>query len=388
MKRICVVTGSRAEYGLLFWLMKELLQDADILLQVVVTGGHLVPEQGLTFREIEKDGFSIAAKVDMVLSSDSVVGIAKSVGIAILGLADVLERLQPDILVILGDRYEILATAQTAMLLGIPIAHIHGGELTEGAVDDCIRHAITKMAHLHFTSTEDYRRRVIQMGEEPERVYCVGALGLDAVKNIALFSKEKVETELKFSFRRQNFLITYHPETLLPVKENLWVLDELLSALDTFPEAGLIFTGANADMCGKMINERIQSYVKKEKNRAIFNMSLGQQRYFSVMKQVDVVLGNSSSGIIEAPFFEIPTVNIGDRQKGRILSQSIVNCRGKHKEIVGAIKNAFEIKLQSEKVVQQNLSLYGDGMSAKKIAMILRKPLKREALLRKSFWDQ
>lgn len=387
MKTICVVTGTRAEYGLLLPLLRALEEDRDFCLQLIVTGAHLSPEFGLTYQQIEADGFSISAKVDMLLSSGSAVGMAKSLGVAVLGLAEELNRLQPELVLVLGDRYEMLAVAQTALLLGIPLGHIHGGERTEGAVDEGIRHAITKMAHLHFTAAEEYRCRVIQMGEQPEQVYTVGALGLDAIKNIPLLAKAEIAKSLSFTFRSFNFLVTYHPETLLTEKENQIAVEAMLAALDEFPEAGVLFTGANADAGGAKVNARLQQYAQAHASRAIFCMSLGQQRYFSALQQVDVVLGNSSSGIMEVPFFGKPTVNIGNRQKGRLRVQSILDCQASKEKIIETIKKALEPAFQERLAMEKNKCIYGDGTATQQIVAVLKKPFPQRELLQKSFYD-
>lgn len=386
MRKISVVTGTRAEYGLLRPLLEELQQDPAFCLQLIATGAHLSPTFGLTYRQIEKDGLFIDAKIDMLVSSDSAIGMAKSVGLGILGMAEALERLQPDMVLLLGDRYEILAAAQAAMLMGIPVGHIHGGERTEGAIDESIRHAVTKMAHLHFTSAEEYRNRVIQMGEHPSRVFNVGALGIEGIRRMKLLSKEKVEQELDFAFRKQNFLVTFHPETLRTEQENLNMLESLLQAMDLYPEAGIIITGANADACGQKINQRLQQYAWNQKKRAVFQMSLGQLRYFSVLKHCDLVIGNSSSGIIEAPFFKKPTINVGSRQKGRLRALSIVDCQGTVKDIQGAISQALDAAFL-QKLARDTVSLFGDGRSAEKIMAVLKKPVERDWLLRKTFYD-
>ena len=386
MRKICVVTGTRAEYGLLRPLLEEIQKDPAFCLLLIATGAHLSPSFGLTYRQIEIDGFSIDAKIEMLVSSDSALGMTKSVGLGILGMAEALERLQPDVVLLLGDRYEILAAAQAAMLLGIPIGHIHGGERTEGAIDESIRHAVTKMAHLHFTSAEEYRNRVIQMGEHPSRVFNVGALGIEGIRRLKLLPKDKVEQELNFSFRNHNFLVTLHSETLQTEQENLNMLEALLQTLDAYPEAGLIITGANADAGGQKINQRLQQYVCNQGKRAVFQMSLGQLRYFSVLQYCDLVIGNSSSGIIEAPFFKKPTVNIGNRQKGRLRALSIVDCQGTVKDIQDAISQALDTAFL-QKLDRETVSLLGDGRSAEKIMAVLKKPLEREWLLRKAFYD-
>ncbi len=387
MKTICVVTGTRAEYGLLLPLLRALNEDTEFCLQLLVTGAHLSPEFGLTYQQIEADGFSISAKVDMLLSSGSAVGMAKSLGVAVLGLAEELNRLQPDLVLILGDRYEMLAVAQTALLLGIPLGHIHGGERTEGAVDESIRHAITKMAHLHFTAAEEYRCRVIQMGEQPGQVYTVGALGLDSIKKIPLLAKAELAKSLSFTFRSLNFLVTYHPETLLTEKENQIAVEALLAALDEFPEAGVLFTGANADVGGARVNERLQQYTQAHPSRAAFHMSLGQQRYFSAVQYADMVLGNSSSGILEVPFFGKPTVNIGERQKGRLRVPSILDCQASKEKIIETIKKALEPAFQERLAMEKTKCTYRDGSAAQQILTVLKQPFPKRELLRKSFHD-
>lgn len=387
MPKICVVTGTRAEYGLLYWLMKEIQHEPNMALQVVVTGAHLAPDFGLTYRLIEEDGFVIQEKIDMLLSSDSAVGAVKSLGLATICLADAFARLQPDIIVILGDRYEMLAVAQTAMLMQIPLAHLHGGEITEGAVDDVIRHAITKLSHVHFTATEEYRARVIQLGEAPGRVYNVGALGLDAVKNIVLLSEKELEKDLKFVFREHNLLVTYHPETLLSDRENMKALENLLAAIEAFPQAGVIITGANADVCGNKFNQRLQAFAEQHAQRVVFRMSLGQQRYFSALQCSDLVVGNSSSGIIEAPFFLKPTVNIGNRQNGRIRTRTIIDCTAETTAITEAMGTALSPAFLQRIAGLDGNSPYGDGTSAKKIAAILNNISNYRDLLQKNFYD-
>jgi UDP-N-acetylglucosamine 2-epimerase (non-hydrolysing)/GDP/UDP-N,N'-diacetylbacillosamine 2-epimerase (hydrolysing) len=317
-RKICIVTGTRAEYGLLYWLMKEIQGDPDLELQTIATGMHLSPEFGLTYKKIEEDGFTINEKVEMLLSSDTPVGIAKSVGLGVIGFADALARQKPDIMVVLGDRFEILAAAQAAMIARIPIAHIHGGETTEGAIDEAIRHAVTKMAHFHFTAAEPYRRRIVQLGEAPERVMNYGAPGLDNIKKLKLLNRAAFEKAIKFSLGKMSFLVTYHPVTLSAANPDQ-SFKELTNALDQFPEAKIIFTKANADTAGRIINYNIEKYVKQNPQRAKVFTSMGQLLYLSAIKNMDIVIGNSSSGITEAPSFCKPTVNIGQRQRGRLI---------------------------------------------------------------------
>lgn len=325
MRKICVVTGSRAEYGLLSGLMRAIQEDKELQLQVIATNMHLSPEFGLTYREIEKDGFRIDKKVQMLLSSDTQNATTKSVGLATIGFADAYEDLQPDLLVVLGDRFEILAAVTAALFFKIPVAHLHGGEITEGAYDDCIRHAITKMSHLHFTSTEAYRQRVIQLGEQPDRVFNVGAIGVENIKRVPLMSREELEESIRFKLGEKSLLVTYHPVTLEDHTAESQCRN-LLQALDEFPEYKVIFTLPNSDTNGRVIIRLINKYVSLHPERCMAIPSLGLRRYLSALQYVSAVVGNSSSGIIEVPSFGIPTLDIGDRQKGRIAAESVWHC--------------------------------------------------------------
>lgn len=368
MRKICVVTGTRAEYGLLYWLMKEIQSDSDLELQVVVTGMHLSPEFGLTYKEIEKE-FSINKKVEMLLSSDTPVGISKSMGLAQISFAEAYDELNPDIVIVLGDRFEIFSAASAAMIARIPIAHIHGGETTEGAFDEAIRHSITKMSHLHFVSAEAYRQRVIQLGEDPQRVFNFGAPGLDNISNLQLLNKGALEKSLGFKLGRRNLLVTFHPVTLerRAAKDQF---QQLLFALDKLGDTHIIFTKANADTDGRIINTMIDSYVAANSNKAVAFVSLGQLRYLSVLQQVDAVVGNSSSGLIEAPAFKIGTVNIGDRQKGRLKAISVIDCLPEEKDISNALSHLYtsEFQMNLGKVANP----YGQGGASNKIADVLR----------------
>lgn len=378
-----MVTGTRAEYGLLYWLMKEIDADHDLLLQTVVTGMHLSPEFGLTYKVIEQDGFKIDEKVEMLLSSDTPVGIAKSMGIATMGFAESFERLKPDIVVVLGDRYEILAAAQAAMVARIPIAHLHGGETTEGLIDEAIRHSVTKMAHFHFVGADPYRKRVIQLGEHPERVWNTGAASIDNIRRLKLLEKEEFEKSIQFKLGRKNFLITYHPITLSKIGP-INAIKELFKALDTFNDVHLIFTKSNSDTEGRVINQMIDEYVLQNSERSIAFTSLGQLRYLSAIKHSDVVIGNSSSGLVEAPFLQKPTVNLGDRQKGRLRASSIVDCIESSNEIVLAINKALSADFQQK--LKYVTSPYGTGNVAEKIKKIL-KEVSLDDLLMKKFYD-
>jgi UDP-N-acetylglucosamine 2-epimerase (non-hydrolysing)/GDP/UDP-N,N'-diacetylbacillosamine 2-epimerase (hydrolysing) len=382
MRKIGIVTGTRAEYGLLYWLMKEIAADPDLCLQTFVTGMHLSPEFGLTYRQIEADGFQIDARVEMLLSSDSPVGIAKSIGLGVIGFAEALDRLRPDILVVLGDRFEILAAVQAAMVARIPIAHIHGGEATEGLIDEAIRHAVTKMSHLHFTSAEPYRQRVVQLGEAPDRVFNVGAIGLDNLTRLNLLNRSELERALDFSLAPGPVILcTYHPVTLKEESAGSAV-QALLDAIDQLPAARVVFTKANADTGGRIINQMIDEYVSRNPDRAIAFVSLGQLRYLSLMREADVILGNSSSGIIEAPAAGVPSVNIGERQSGRIKSPSVIDCEESAAAITKALDSALSIEFQ--KVAASGETFFGSGGSSKQIMQILKEfPLGEEILIKR-----
>lgn len=368
-RKICVVTGTRAEYGLLYWLMKEIDEDVDLQLQIIVTGMHLSPEFGLTYLQIEADGFAIDAKVEMLLSSDSSVGIAKSIGVGVIGFADALDRLQPNILVVLGDRVEILAAVQAAMVARIPIAHIHGGERSEGAYDEGVRHAVTKMAQWHFVAADAYRRRVIQLGESPDRVFNFGAPGLDHLQCLEWMDRPSLEKSLEVNLGSPVFLVTYHPATL-GQRKPVAAMNELLAALEDFPEATIIFTYPNADAGGRVLIEGLDQWVAANKCRARAFVSLGQQRYLSLMRESDVILGNSSSALIEAPVLKRASVNIGDRQNGRLKASSVIDASEESKSIVAAINKAlseeFRARLPSTK------SLYGSGEVSRRIKGTLK----------------
>jgi len=381
--KICVVTGSRAEYGLLLPLMKALQKDRSTQLQIVVSGMHLSPEFGLTWRQIEADGFAIDKKVDMLLSGDTDVAISKSTGLGLIGMADAYAALKPDWVVLLGDRFEAFAAAIAAHLAKIPVAHLHGGELTEGATDDAFRHAITKLAYLHFTSTETYRRRVIQLGEEPERVFTVGALGLDTVKQVKLLSKKQLEAALGIKFAAQTFFITYHPVTLEWGTASVQ-MQNLLEALDQFPEATLIFSYPNADAGGRVIIRLIDEYVQKNADRSRAFASLGSVKYLSALQHVTAVIGNSSSGIIEAPFFKVPTINIGDRQNGRIKPVSVIDTATDTKSIkAGILKAHTKAFIEKCNDMQQP---YGNGTAVPVIIREIKKCGRRDSI-KKPFYD-
>ena len=354
-RKVCVVTGTRAEYGLLYPVLKEIQARKELSLQLVATTAHLSNEFGLTYRQIEEDGFNIDEKIDNLLSSDTKSSIAKSTGLATMLLADSFEKLDPDVVLLLGDRFETHAAATTALLMNIPIAHIHGGEITEGAVDEQIRHSITKMSQLHFCSTEAYRQRVIQMGEDPSKVFNTGAPGIDNIVNLDLLSKDDLEKQLDWKFTQKCALFTYHPVTLTndDLKKDLSIIFDVL--VDS--EISVLFTYANADSGGRIINKKIEEFCKLDPNKYKVVKSLGQLRYLSAMKHVDLLIGNTSSGIIEAASFDKPVVNIGDRQSGRLKGINVIDCKIKDlsKSIELALSSGFIIKCQN----QQNI--YGTG---------------------------
>ena len=352
MRKICFVTGTRAEYGLLSRLMRLVKEDKDLQLQVIATNMHLMPEYGETYKEIEKDGFTIDKKVYMHKPSDDAYGIISSMAEEMQGMNDALSELKPDILVLLGDRYEILVAAQVALIHRVPIAHIHGGEVTEGAFDDAIRHSVTKMSSLHFTSCEEYRHRVIQMGEQPSRVFDVGSLGVENIKAVPLMTKDELEASLDFKIDTQTILVTYHPVTLGgdPAKD----IREFLDALDQFKDLKVIFTMPNSDTGRDAIALAVENYVEKHSNRAKVYTSLGLKRYLSTLQFVKAAVGNSSSGIIEVPSFGIPTLNIGDRQKGRLASESVVNCGTSKDEVIAGLKLCLSEEMQKAAKTYEN----------------------------------
>ena len=381
-RKICVVTGTRAEYGLLYWLMKEIEADNNLELQITVTGMHLSPEFGLTYKEVEKE-FTINKKIEMLLSSDTSIGISKSMGLGQISFAEAFEELQPDLVVVLGDRYEIFSAVSAAMIARVPIAHLHGGETTEGAFDESIRHSITKMSHLHFTATDEYRNRVIQLGEHPSRVFNVGGLGIDNIKRLPLLDKEAFEKSIDFKLNKKNILVTFHPVTLEDATAKTQFL-ELLDAIDSLENTHTIFTKANSDTDGRIINQMIDEYVAKNRDKSVAFTSLGQLRYLSALQYVDAVVGNSSSGLAEAPTFKIGTINIGDRQKGRIMADSVICAQSNATSIKEAFTTLYTDEFQ--KILAQTSNPYGNGGSSTKIKEIIKKT-SLEGLLKKSFYD-
>lgn len=383
MKRVCVVTGSRAEYGLLRWVMEGFKNSDVCALQTVVTGMHLSHEFGSTWRIIEADGFSIDWKVEMLLGSDSASAVTKSMGVAMIGFADAFSHLKPELLVVLGDRFEILAAASAALIAGIPIAHLHGGELTEGAYDDAIRHSVTKMSHLHFTATSDYQKRVIQLGEDPARVWNVGGFGLDGITNIELLSRAEVEDNLKISLGDRSLLVTFHPETM-PEAVPEQQLEELLFALGK-TSAALVFTMPNADNKNRILRAMIEEFVQQKRGSAVLHASLGQQLYLSTLAQVNAIVGNSSSGLIEAPAFGKGTVNIGRRQDGRLRAKSVVDCEAHRSDIADAIERVLDPKFEVEIIGQQNP--YGKGGASAQTVSIIENWFRDKTSMSKKFYD-
>lgn len=381
-RKICVVTGSRAEFGLLQPVMEAVAAAPDCQLQVIATGMHLSPEFGLTYRDIENAGFNIDRKIEVLLSSDTATAIAKSMGLGLVGFADAFQELAPDLLVVLGDRFEIFAAAAAALVAKIPIAHIHGGETTEGAFDEALRHSISKMSHLHFVAAQPYRERVIQLGEHPDRVFLVGGLGVDNIKRLRMMDQATLERALGIEFAAHSLLVTFHPATLDDA-ESTHQMTEVLAALDGLSGVQLIFTMPNADAGGRALRRQIENFVESRPNAHAF-VSMGQLRYLSCLQFVDGVVGNSSSGLTEVPTFRKPTINIGDRQRGRLTAESVIDCDPHRSSISAAIalmySDPFQVRLRSVR------SPYGEGGASEAITRVLRHhPLRQ--LLKKSFYD-
>jgi GDP/UDP-N,N'-diacetylbacillosamine 2-epimerase (hydrolysing) len=383
MKKICVVTGTRADYGLLYWTMKEIKEDQELDLQLLATGMHLSPEFGLTYKLIENDGFVINKKIEILLSSDSSIGISKSMGLGMIAFAEAFTELQPDLVFLLGDRFEIFAAAAAATVSKIPIAHCHGGETTQGAFDEAMRHSITKMAQLHFTSTEAYRKRVIQLGENPLHVFYVGALGIENIKKLKLLNKVELEESIHFKFDKKNILVTFHPVTLENATSESQ-FSSLLKVLNELADTKIIFTKANADTDGRIINEMIDEFVKNRADKAIAFTSMGQLNYLSAMQIIDAVIGNSSSGIIEAPSFKKPAVNIGDRQLGRVSAESVINCNPDYDSVKEAVQVALSDSFKNK--IQNVNNPYDNGDASEKITGVL-KNTDYTKLLKKQFYD-
>lgn len=383
-KSICIVTGTRAEYGLLSPIIKQLIATNSFELKIVATGMHLSEDFGFTYKEIEADGISIDAKIDVLQSDDSNKAMSKAIGIGVIGFAEYFDKNQPDMVVVLGDRFEIFAAAIAAAVACIPIAHLYGGETTEGAVDEFFRHSITKMSYLHFTSTEQYRQRVINMGEAPDRVFNVGATGVENILSMPLMTKDELTQSIGFDLNSPYALVTFHPVTL---EKNTATkhIEDLLSALDETNGLNYIFTKANADANGRAINKKIDAYCE-EKGNAIAFTSMGVLRYLSAMKYCEMVIGNSSSGIMETPSFKKPTINIGDRQKGRICAKSVISCEPEKHVIINSIDKARSQQFLQE--IANQITPYGDGETSEKIVAVIKDFLDNDKINhKKSFYD-
>lgn len=381
-RKICVITGSRAEYGLLKWLMLAIQRETEFFLQTIVTGAHLSPEFGLTYREIEADGFRIDRKVEALTSSDTAVGVAKSMGLAQIGFADALQDMQPDLVLVVGDRFEIFAAVATALVLNIPVAHAHGGETTEGAYDEAFRHSVTKMSQVHFVATDEYRRRVIQLGEAPGRVHVVGGLGVDGIAHFTPIPRTVLESELGVQFGEKSLLVTFHPATVEPGVAASQ-MDELLASLSKLTDTQLLFTYPNADNEGRALRAMIDEFVAGHSNAKAFP-SLGQVRYLSCLSNVDGVVGNSSSGLLEAPSFRIGTVNIGHRQSGRLKAASVIDCEADRDAISVALNELYSKDFLD--ALPQVVNPYGDGGASERIVEHLRR-FPWGATLKKTFFD-
>ncbi len=384
-RKICIFSGTRAEYGLLKPLIDELKNEPTVELQILITGMHLSPEFGLTYKEINLEGFSKVEKVEILLSSDTSIGISKAMGLGMISFSEAFERLNPDLLVGLGDRFELFSAVSAAMIARIPVAHLHGGEATEGLIDEPIRHSISKMSHLHFASNEIFRRRIIQLGENPSQVFTVGAIGLDNLKKIKLLSKNELEKQINFEINERTFIITFHPVTLENSSAEIQ-FNELLSALDSFNNIRMIFTKPNSDTDGRIIINMIDNYVNDNRDRAISFISMGQLKYLSTLQYVKGVIGNSSSGLLEVPSFKIGTINIGDRQRGRLKAKCVIDCLPKQNEIIQSINKLYSNEFQNTLSDIINPYELKNGLTSKKIKeVILSYPL--ENIIKKQFYN-
>lgn len=384
MKTICAITGTRAEYGLLKPVLERIKLDKELRLILYVTGAHLSPEFGMTYHEIEKDGFTIDRRIDMLLSVDTPQGILKSMGIELIGLADAFILDKPDMLLILGDRYEMLMAASAALLCNIPIAHMCGGETTQGAIDEAVRHSITKMSHLHFAATEEYEKRIIQLGEQPDTVFNVGAPGIENIKRMKLLEKEELEEELNICFKKHTAIVTFHPVTL-DEGGSEHQMEELLKALEKLKNLNIIFTKGNADTGGRIMNQMVERFASENKERCRLFDSLGQLRYLSALKYSDIVIGNSSSGIIEVPSFHIPTVNIGIRQQGRIQAGTVINCEPVRDEIVKAVRCGLNSEYAGK--IKNMRNPYEGKNTSLTVVEEIKKRLENKINLCKKFYD-
>ncbi len=384
-RKICIFSGTRAEYGLLKPLIDELKNEPTIELQILITGMHLSPEFGITHKEINLEGISKVEKVEILLSSDTAIGISKAMGLGMISFSEALERLSPDLLIGLGDRFELFSAVSAAMIARIPVAHLHGGEATEGLIDEPIRHSISKMSQLHFASNEIFRRRIIQLGENPSRVFTVGAIGLDNLKKMNLLTKNELEKLLDFEINERTIIVTFHPVTLENSTAKIQ-FNELLRALDNFNNIRIIFTKPNSDTDGRIIVGMIDNYVNENKDRAISFVSMGQLKYLSTLQYVKGVIGNSSSGLIETPSFKVGTINIGDRQRGRLKAESVIDCLPKQHDIIKSINKLFSNEFQNTLSSIVNPYELKNGLTSQKIKeIILSYPLKN--LIKKQFYN-
>lgn len=384
MRTICIVTATRAEYGLMKCLIEDIHNDTDLELQLIVTGSHLSPEFGFTIQQIEEDNFPISKKIEILLSSDSAVGVSKSMGLAQISFAEAFDELKPDIVLVLGDRYELLPIVSSANIARIPVAHLNGGEITEGAIDEIIRHSVTKLSQIHFTAIDEYAKRVVQMGEQPETVFNVGEVGLDNFKRISFLTKDEFEHSIGRSLKEKNVLITYHPETTISLEDNINNFQQLLDSLDKLENTLLIFTKANTDVGGRAINAIIDSYVQDNEDNSVAFSSLGQVRYLSALQYIDCVVGNSSSGIVEAPTFKVASINIGNRQLGRLSANSVIHVKADTKQIDEALSKIYTTTYQQKLSVVKNP--YGEGNSSNKVIQVL-KNIDLASLNTKSFYN-
>lgn len=384
MRTICIVTATRAEYGLMKCLIEDIYNDTELKLQLIVTGSHLSPEFGYTIQKIEEDNFPISKKIEILLSSDSPIGVSKSMGLAQISFAEAFDELKPDIVLVLGDRYELLPIVSSANIARIPVAHLNGGEITEGAIDEIIRHSVTKLSQIHFTAIDEYAKRVVQMGEQPETVFNVGEVGLDNFKRVSFLTKDEFEHSIGRSLKEKNILITYHPETTISVEDNINNFRQLLDSLDKLENTLLIFTKANTDVGGRAINAIIDSYVQDNEENSIAFSSLGQVRYLSALQYIDCVVGNSSSGIVEAPTFKVASINIGNRQLGRLSANSLIHVKADTKQIDEALSEIYKPTYQQKLSVVKNP--YGEGNSSNKVIQVL-KNIDLASLNTKSFYN-
>jgi len=384
-KKICVVTGTRSEYGLLRPLIQKIDKNPKFKLQLIATGMHLSPEFGLTYKNIESDGFKIDEKIEILLSSDTSISISKSMGLALISFSETYQRLNPDLIIILGDRYETFSATAAASVANIPVAHLYGGEITEGAFDDSFRHSITKMSYLHFTSTEEYKKRVIQLGEDPKRVFNVGALGVENILNLDLLSKNEIENELDISLSDKYLLIVFHPVTLEnnTAEKNF---KKLLKVLDKYDSnISKVFIKGNSDTDGRIINQLIDQYVNENNNSYTFT-SLTVENYLSLLKNCFVLVGNSSSGIVEAPSLKTPSINIGDRQKGRIKAESVFDCKNNEADILSTLKKVDNL-FSNDKFENINNPYEKENISDEIIKVIEKALISNKIDLKKKFYD-